>query len=804
MKHLFPHICLCSLITLGAIACKKETEQISFLVLRTQGVEINETSVNGVTLRGSLILNNREEILDCGFVYSLTNSPNLENALIIKSSHKNSDSFKAIIDGGLVPDTTYYVKGYVRTNNYIVYGNEVTFYSNGSPHPVIDKIEPEVAFWGDTIMITGKHFDHTGISNKVFFNETPISQLWGKKDTIYAVIPNNLMVKKSQVKVVLYGKSSENKSFELYSPVITSISKTEGQYPDTVFIKGNYFSKEHLTIQLKEKACKLISVTKYQISFQIPFLGQGIKTPLLLVQAGETTVANNEFIYNEQIIYGLPKEGVYYKEKMVIKAKNVNFKPLPLSIFIDGFSVFDLSKYQDSIVFTFNNSWYSFKRLNSISIKENVYGSGEELYTSSFFFREPEFKILQQETVINGQLKIKTKGIHSYDVSISGPVNEIRYFKSSLNENNEQLWDLESTNLPPGNYECYLVDDILGNSEPQTFTIKTPILTGTPKTVYSRQDPKIIIEGDNLPNETGNYNSLYKLKHIESGNIISPALSGNNEFFTSNIVGKGNYEIYLEVRKQKTGNSLNINFSDQFCFITRIKDLEFSTYYWNKAIQWDNQILITDGSRHTLIDCSNNTFSPCYDLALAINSVVYCSDKIYALDLYGTVFRLDKQNKKWEIIGSTPNNELVKSIFSHNNQLICITESGKLYTYNSGFIYTNTIPEYTTPLLAHSNGSELLLFNHDKIIVLNFETMSQSGTYTSELYIKNNKEFIPTAKGIFILLNNYLFYWFNPYTMEFHKFSGNEIISMNPKIFFSDENGNLNLFYNEHLYQYNE
>ncbi|MCG8582819.1 MAG: IPT/TIG domain-containing protein, partial [Bacteroidales bacterium] len=237
--------CIFFVALLFSIGCQKESKETDFAVISTNEVKIDGSTKAGVVFSASILLENDEAILEQGFTYALHDNPDLQD-FVLNVDNINRSHFKVELEDALRPDTTYYVRSFVKTEKYFIYGNEVNFFSNGSEPPLIDKVDPPLAFWGDTIMITGNNFDHSGKNNTVWFNEFEATETWGNMDTIYAIVPNELNAKKSQIKVNLYDKQSDNsKTFEIHSPIIQSISHTEGQHPDTVTIFGDFFSNIH-------------------------------------------------------------------------------------------------------------------------------------------------------------------------------------------------------------------------------------------------------------------------------------------------------------------------------------------------------------------------------------------------------------------------------------------------------------------------------------------------------------------------------------------------------------------------------
>jgi hypothetical protein len=228
-------------IELFCTSCKREgiIPEVKPL-LKTSLVNVND----GVTLSGEFILSGSYRSIQYGF--HLDTNENFINSTNISVVSENKPVRFEITLSSLKPDVKYYVRSWAKTDKYEVLGNKIEFQSNGSSAPVIAKVVQEIALWGDTIMITGKYFDCFGKDNKVKFNEVLSTKTWGNQDTIWAIVPfvsgvqNNSLI----VNVEVFNNQTKVGSpLKIGEPVISGISATDGQYPDTITVTGNNFSR---------------------------------------------------------------------------------------------------------------------------------------------------------------------------------------------------------------------------------------------------------------------------------------------------------------------------------------------------------------------------------------------------------------------------------------------------------------------------------------------------------------------------------------------------------------------------------
>jgi len=98
---------------------------------KVETLSVTDLSAGGVTFRGNFIrLGDTAEIIDHGFVWGfgehVTQEGNSEGTLDLGTASFNGE-FQGNVVSGLQNDTTYYVKAFVVTSAYKVYGAPVTF-----------------------------------------------------------------------------------------------------------------------------------------------------------------------------------------------------------------------------------------------------------------------------------------------------------------------------------------------------------------------------------------------------------------------------------------------------------------------------------------------------------------------------------------------------------------------------------------------------------------------------------------------------------------------------------------------------
>ena len=339
---------------------------------------------------------------------------------------------------GLVAGKMYYFNAFIEYKEDYIFGEEMSFLSNGSASPIIVKVTPSIAYVGDTITITGKHFSE---KFKVLFNDIEVESLI-KTDTLTkAIVPydyyrdqpyNNLSIKKSTQETTLFDE------FSMYTPEVISVEPYYAHEKDTITIIGKHFNLVNGQNKLSMDAygnyinLEIIESSRTKIKF-VPGSFYDLSPSMRLVSQFQTIDFNDKFRVKLPIITGAP-DCLKYGETTTIYGENFpnvssSFNS-QFSLTIGGvqFSTAGISK--DSIVLNITDRFFKNFILNDIVIEY----LGETItYEKEICIDEPWIKL----NFTNPQHKPhnyqnETYGIVNYNV---GKFNtETYHFDSVINE----------------------------------------------------------------------------------------------------------------------------------------------------------------------------------------------------------------------------------------------------------------------------------------------------------------------------------------------------------------------------------
>lgn len=319
---------LTSLVLL--ITCQKEEiEKVNYPRVLTHDVQ--DITTEGVRFSGELVFRGNSEILDYGFIWGEVEDLRIEriNRDYVYSLGNNcKGQFSKEISFSLKENADYYVKSYVKTNDYISYGNPITFTSLGSKAPEITNFYPKSATWGDTITLNGKNFNIKIDGNKVWFDDIESRIVYASGDTLLScVVPLNLGSHKSKIKLASNeNKSSTTNGFTLNPPIIDNISNVKVVVGDTVSIYGQNFSPTLLNTIVKVGIyeSQLVSGTERSITFIVPY---------------ETEISDNSInveICSQEVQFG---EKIDLCEPVIDRiSPNIGCRGLDVSIIGENFS----------------------------------------------------------------------------------------------------------------------------------------------------------------------------------------------------------------------------------------------------------------------------------------------------------------------------------------------------------------------------------------------------------------------------------------------------------------------------------
>ena len=712
-------------------------------LLKTNEVVVVKGNNGTVLLSGEFVVPGRYNSIQYGFSLDLTNS--FQSAIIIPAGHDQTPvKFEVSARMALMPGHTYFVRTWAKTAAYEVIGNVMSFQTDRSPDPVIEKITPNSALWGDTITITGKNFDYFGKDNIVKFNDVRAVNCWGRGDTIRLVVPFVKGIQNYNPSVTLSVYDAVTKAgfpYTIKSPVIGGISATEGQYPDTVTVTGENFSRLGMQLLINGVADSVITLNKTSLSFVVPYMKVDQLTKIEYQDPVKNYTVAANFHYKGQGIRDWQKSA-WIGDTIKVYATNIDFRrfqvnientdPVLIKYGIDWQTI--TNTWKDSLAFvlkgTYSDLTFNFDIIfgsKPWNIPVSSLLSGGQINISH---RKPVITGLQKEGVYFESLWLTGKGIYfqslNHGVLITSMDGKIRVsFPADLGIPGD-------INIVPGDYmvQLYSYDRL---SDPAYFTIKAPVITGvTPSSVFT--DQLMQVTGINLP-----YNGDYIFTPRGTGrtyiqHTYNPPANEftQQEVDPAGIIGAGSYDISMLIGNVSYKCPLPVDIKDHFTYVMKTADPVPQNSSYGCGFTINNKMYVTQTYGLTIIDLASGNVRTKESNYQYEHQPVFLNDKIYMQFFRNDLVQLGVFNpntEDWDPVNmdGVSSDFALKGFGSSDNRLIAFSGNGDIYQYDKTWsrLGNLTIPLYYINYVHSMNGNLYLCdFNSGNIVIVSLSDLT--------------------------------------------------------------------------------
>lgn len=297
---------------------------------RLHTLEVSNIAENGARFNAEIIYRGSSEIWRYGFVWTEEGSPSLENAdKVVFTKKLESSRFTADINSTLKEGVVYYVRPFVETRDYIVYGKVVQFQSMGSSSPEILSFFPRTGSWGDTIKISGRNFSYLNQNNSVKFGNLASAIVKASDSSLLVLVPSGKNESSVKISVTVSEDSSVSKDdFHYLIPVIESVQPLSGTFNDTIAIRGKNFNQyqEYISVVLGGVSSEIVYVGPGEMKFVVPEGLTKKESQLGITSAGIELLYKEKFFLAPPAVLSFEPEVVTRPEE-VITIRGTNFNP---------------------------------------------------------------------------------------------------------------------------------------------------------------------------------------------------------------------------------------------------------------------------------------------------------------------------------------------------------------------------------------------------------------------------------------------------------------------------------------------
>ncbi|MFD2513848.1 IPT/TIG domain-containing protein [Pontibacter locisalis] len=208
-RTLFTRVILFLLLPLFLTFCQTKEKISPREYPRVYTEAVTDINNSGATFTGTIKTLGTAPITDHGFVWS--DKPyvfvDYSSRASLGAKQASGDTFNTTATFAMQAGKTHYVRAYVRSGEYVVYGPLVSFISNGSLPPVLNSFSPATARINEYVTITGQNFTQDLTRLKVLFGSTAATVISATPDTLVCMVPYNLQTTQVKITVQVVDKS---------------------------------------------------------------------------------------------------------------------------------------------------------------------------------------------------------------------------------------------------------------------------------------------------------------------------------------------------------------------------------------------------------------------------------------------------------------------------------------------------------------------------------------------------------------------------------------------------------------------
>jgi len=687
MKAILRNIIL--IFLLGLLVKCDEDEVTSRNYPRLKTLPVNEITSTSARFNAEIIFRGDFEVINYGFVWSENESPTMESSdRVIYSENIQSAKFSETIETTLKEGVSYFARAFVETNDFIVYGENVSFVSWGSKGPEITSVTPLQGTLGDTIYIEGKNFSYLSQTNKVLFDDVDSKIIMSSDSTIVTLVPDSLLQTNSSISVEIVGNTNTySESFELLSPMIESISKDLGKTWDTLVIKGQNFGTtiSHPKVFFGGSPSTVISFHIDSMKVVVP---GGVEASKLQVKVAHQS-DEVPFNYLKPAIVDFEPKLVTWGDTVKVTVENFYENAEFQTLLLNGVEYDFLETYEDSVSFIIpNDLLINDGNVTTKSTTIGFYIAGFNLeFNNEVPFKSPQILSLSSDTISFGDLV--SLDVVNFHPTNNGIILQGR-FRSRLvdlvtNTNNKLEFifpviddlrnDQNSDNIIT--LDAYVVNAVELRTE-GTVVIKSPVIDSFSPLTVSDPGDQITILGENFGD-----NPVVKFDRTEL-TIVSSSETEIIAEITDDVFQDPKISEYLE-------NSISVISNQRSGWSTEQLVI-------NHVTKWESvndgnvfQVTAAPGSSIDRRSAFQTLSGDSYGYVLGgRGSLIECCVIPYGLQKLKDVYRFDPNNgpfsnNGWLRLSDWPqedDQEELQEVFTFENRVYAITDNNRLL--NSG------------------------------------------------------------------------------------------------------------------------
>lgn len=313
-------------IVLLVIGCKKSPELATdYIPIFNSNVDVN-VSEKKIVLKASFTQLETSYAVNSGFEWSEKSG---SKTTIFNIGKPNSGELGMQIDTALRESTNYKIRAWVKVGEKIFYSGYAYFTGLGYPAPEITSINKEYAYYGESIIITGKYFvlDYYYNDNtKVKIDNIQCQVSYISNDRIGVQMPYTSTKGKVKISLNVLGKDAEEVEIENYLPEVYSVTPQSMPLEGEITISGKFHSEyKKLVVPVQEGFYRNYKVLKYT-------------DDEIIIKRGDNMLCDSLYGINFKLEAYLGSNVEYLKTNFSVKRKGPwqKLKNTPFTSFDEG------------------------------------------------------------------------------------------------------------------------------------------------------------------------------------------------------------------------------------------------------------------------------------------------------------------------------------------------------------------------------------------------------------------------------------------------------------------------------------
>lgn len=398
------------MLLLSQLGCDKEEEITSREYPRLNTLAATEIGPEGARFNAEFLLRGNVEIEKYGFVWSRNKYFEIESLetwpgnQVVYSENIGEDGFSEFIQITLQRNQVYFVRAFVKTKDFLVIGNDISFLSKGSKGPELKSFSPEAGHVDTEIELTATSFGENAHEVDVFINGIDALITSFSRTSITARIPDRINKEEITISVSVAGNNSAyDKKFRIYKPLISDVAPKEVTFGGVVEIHGEHFDTREgrtgVSFDTPNGTLftgEVIDITENKITTRVPQEMNQEEMNLIVSMNNMKTVDDTKIHLSDPVLFPLTNNVVEANAGLTIYGKHFSSVPGNNRVLIDGKAVDILAAANDSIQVKLADQFshiYSGREVTfSVEVLDSEVEAQEKLKLGNKWFRHSNLK----------------------------------------------------------------------------------------------------------------------------------------------------------------------------------------------------------------------------------------------------------------------------------------------------------------------------------------------------------------------------------------------------------------------------